>query len=48
MADSVAKIGWIVVVNGATGNFGSASVAVALAMGAGVVIATGRNQSSLE
>ncbi len=35
--------GEIVVVNGATGKFGSAGVAVALAMGAASVIATGRN-----
>ena len=37
------KAGEIVVVNGATGAFGSAGVAVALAMGARTVIATGRN-----
>jgi alcohol dehydrogenase len=35
--------GETVLVNGATGAFGSAGVAVALAMGAGRVIATGRN-----
>lgn len=34
-------------VNTATGNFGSAAVAVALAMGAGVVVATGRNVATL-
>ncbi len=39
--------GETVVVNGATGTFGSAGVAVALAMGAGVVIATGRNEAAL-
>src|SRR5690349_21028379 len=39
--------GEIVVVNGATGSFGSAGVAVALAMGAGCVIATGRSQGAL-
>ena len=40
--------GETVVVNGATGAFGSAGVAVALAMGAGCVIATGRNGAALE
>jgi alcohol dehydrogenase len=40
--------GEIVVVNGATGSFGSASVAVALAMGAARVVATGRNKAALE
>jgi alcohol dehydrogenase len=34
-------------VNAATGNFGSAAVAVALAMGAGAVLATGRNEAAL-
>ncbi|HUN42248.1 MAG TPA: zinc-binding alcohol dehydrogenase family protein [Acetobacteraceae bacterium] len=34
-------------VNAATGNFGSAAVAVALAMGAGTVLATGRNEPAL-
>jgi alcohol dehydrogenase len=34
-------------VNTATGNFGSAAVAVALAMGAGTVLATGRNEAAL-
>jgi alcohol dehydrogenase len=34
-------------VNTATGNFGSAAVAVALAMGAGMVLATGRNEAAL-
>ncbi|MFL5257342.1 MAG: alcohol dehydrogenase catalytic domain-containing protein [Rhodopila sp.] len=42
------KAGETVLVNGATGNFGSAAVAVALAMGAGCVIAPGRNQAVLE
>ncbi len=42
------KAGEIVVVNGATGAFGSAGVAVALAMGARTVIATGRNGSVLK
>jgi alcohol dehydrogenase len=40
--------GETVVVNGATGAFGSAAVAVALAMGASAVIATGRNQKALD
>lgn len=39
--------GETVVVNGATGAFGSAGVAVALAMGARAVIATGRNEAAL-
>ena len=42
------QAGETVVVNGATGAFGSAGVAVALAMGAGCVIATGRNQGALD
>lgn len=41
------KAGETVLVNGATGGFGSAAVAVALAMGAGCVVATGRNETSL-
>jgi alcohol dehydrogenase len=41
------KAGETVLVSGATGNFGSAGVAVALAMGAGCVIAPGRNQDML-
>jgi alcohol dehydrogenase len=40
--------GEIVLVNGATGAFGSGGVAVALAMGASTVIATGRNQQALD
>jgi alcohol dehydrogenase len=40
--------GEVVLVNGATGAFGSAGVAVALAMGASAVIATGRNQQVLD
>lgn len=40
--------GQTVVVNGATGGFGSAAVAVSLALGAGRVVATGRNQHSLD
>lgn len=39
--------GETVVVNGATGSFGSAAVAVALAMGAARVVTTGRNLASL-
>ncbi len=35
-------------INGATGNYGSSAVAVALAMGAGCVIAPGRNETMLE
>ncbi len=42
------KAGEIVVINGATGSFGSAGVAVALAMGAACVIATGRNRDVLD
>jgi alcohol dehydrogenase len=41
------KVGETVVVSGATGNFGSCAVAVALAMGAGQVIATGRSEGGL-
>lgn len=41
------RAGETVVVNGATGNFGSAAVAVALAMGAARVVATGRKAESL-
>jgi alcohol dehydrogenase len=37
------QAGETVLVSGATGNFGTAAVAVALAMGAGCVIAPGRN-----
>lgn len=39
--------GEIVLVSGATGNFGSAAVAVALAMGAACVVAPGRNEAIL-
>src|SRR5262252_6239012 len=42
------QAGETVLVNGATGAFGSGGVAVALAMGAGTVIATGRNQKVLD
>ena len=41
------QAGETVLINGATGNFGSAGVAVALAMGARCVIATGRNEATL-
>ena len=41
------RAGETLVVSGATGNFGGAAVAVALAMGAGTVVATGRNAQSL-
>jgi alcohol dehydrogenase len=40
--------GETLVVNGATGGFGGAGVAVALAMGAGRVVATGRNGRTLD
>lgn len=40
--------GETLVVNGATGGFGGAAVAVALAMGAGRVVATGRNTRTLD
>lgn len=39
--------GETVLISGATGNFGSAGVAVALAMGAGCVVAPGRNEEVL-
>ncbi len=41
------RAGETVLVSGATGNFGSAGVAVALAMGAGCVVAPGRNATML-
>ena len=41
------KAGETILISGATGNFGSAAVAVALAMGAGCVIAPGRNKKIL-
>jgi len=41
------QAGEIALVNGATGSFGSAAVAVALGMGAQCVIATGRNEQAL-
>lgn len=42
------QAGETLVVSGATGGFGGAGVAVALAMGAGQVIATGRNRRALD
>ena len=44
---SALEPGELVVVSGATGAFGSAGVAVALAMGARAVIATGRSEKAL-
>lgn len=41
------QAGETLLVSGATGNFGSAAVAVGLAMGAGTVVATGRNETVL-
>ncbi len=41
------QAGETLLVSGATGNFGSSGVAVALAMGAGCVIAPGRNETVL-
>jgi len=41
------QAGETILVNGATGGFGSAAVAVALGMGAECVIATGRNEKTL-
>lgn len=41
------KVGETVLISGATGHFGSAEVAVALAMGAAFVIAPGRNEAIL-
>lgn len=40
--------GETVVISGATGNLGSSAVAVALAMGAGHVVAPGRNRAALD
>jgi alcohol dehydrogenase len=42
------KAGETLLVSGATGGFGGAGVAVALAMGAGRVVATGRNAQTLD
>ncbi|POM22790.1 Alcohol dehydrogenase [Actinomadura rubteroloni] len=41
------QAGETILINGATGNLGSSAVAIALAMGAGKVIAPGRNQAAL-
>lgn len=41
------QAGETVLISGATGGFGSAAVAVALAMGAGCVVATGRSEQAL-
>lgn len=41
------QAGETILISGATGNFGSAAVAVAMAMGAGCVIAPGRNKNVL-
>ncbi len=41
------RAGETVLVSGATGNFGSAAILVALAMGAGCVVAPGRNEAML-
>lgn len=41
------QAGETLLVSGATGHYGSAAVAVALAMGAGCVVATGRNEPAL-
>lgn len=41
------KAGEMLLVSGATGNFGSSGIAVALAMGAGCVVAPGRNETVL-
>jgi alcohol dehydrogenase len=41
------RAGETVLISGATGTFGSAGVAVALAMGAGCVVAPGRNETML-
>ena len=42
------RAGETLLVSGATGNFGSSCVAVALAMGAGCVVAPGRNEKVLD
>ena len=40
--------GETLVINGATGGFGSSGVAAAVALGAGTVVATGRNEAALK
>jgi len=47
LRDIVLSVGETIVITPATGAFGSGAIAVALAMGAGKVIATGRNQVTL-
>ena len=42
------KAGESLLMSGATGGFGGAGIAVALAMGAGTIVATGRNQRALD
>ena len=42
------QAGETLLVSGATGNFGSSAIAVALAMGAGSVVAPGRNEAMLD
>ena len=42
------QAGETILISGATGNFGSAGVAVALAMGAGCVVVPGRNEAILD
>ena len=42
------QAGETVLISGATGNFGSSGVAVALAMGAALVVAPGRNRAALD
>ena len=42
------QAGETVLISGATGNFGGAGVAVALAMGAGCVVCAGRNEAMLK
>lgn len=42
------QAGQTILISGSTGNFGSAAVAVALAMGAGCIIAPGRNEKMLD
>ena len=42
------RAGETILISGATGNYGSAAVAVALAMGAGCVVAPGRNAGVLD
>lgn len=48
LLDGGLAAGETLLVSGATGNLGSSAVAVALAMGAGRVVAPGRNQAALD